>query len=168
MPATLWAWQVDDAVHFETHVRPILKAHCWRCHGEEEELKGKLDTRTARLLLTGGDSGPALVPGDHANSLIHARAASGEMPPDVKPLTPAQIATLARWIDSGAKTLRDEPTTLAAGDTFTVEERAHWSFSADPPSGASQFAEPATGLQLDRRVSFGALGSQGSQFWSSG
>jgi hypothetical protein len=128
MPATLWGWQVDDSVHFETHVRPILKAHCWRCHGEEVELKGSLDTRTARLLLQGGDSGAAIVAGDHANSLLYARALAGEMPPDAKKLTPAQIDVLARWIDSGAKTLRDEPTTLAAGDTFTVEERAHWSF----------------------------------------
>ena len=128
MPATLSACQVDDTVHFETHVRPILKAHCWRCHGEEDELKGSLDTRTARLLFQGGDSGAAIVTGDHAKSLLYVRASAGEMPPDAKKLTPAQIDILARWIDSGAKTLRDEPTTLAAGDTFTAEERAHWSF----------------------------------------
>src|SRR5262245_62573895 len=46
-------------VTFEAHVRPLLKAHCWQCHGEEEEMKGKLDARLARSLLKGGDSGPA-------------------------------------------------------------------------------------------------------------
>lgn len=127
VPARLWAWPEGD-VHFETHVRPILKAHCWQCHGEEEELKGALDTRTARLLLKGGDSGASVVAGDHAASLLYQRAAAGEMPPDAKKLTPAQLEILARWIDTGAKTLREEPVELAAGDTFTVEEREHWSF----------------------------------------
>jgi hypothetical protein len=60
--------------------------------------------------------------------LLYARAASGEMPPEAKKLTPAQLDILARWIDSGAKTLRDEPAPLAAGATFTAEERGHWSF----------------------------------------
>lgn len=128
LPARLLAWQEGDAVHFETQVRPILKAHCWRCHGEEDELQGTLDTRTTRLLLKGGESGAAIVAGDHAQSLLYQRAAAGEMPPDAKKLTPDQLNVLARWIDSGAKTLRDEPTELAAGDTFTVEEREHWSF----------------------------------------
>ena len=32
----------DDSpvLHFERDARPILKAHCWQCHGEEEEVKG--------------------------------------------------------------------------------------------------------------------------------
>ena len=35
---------------FETHVRPILKAHCFHCHGEEDELQGGLDLRLVRLM----------------------------------------------------------------------------------------------------------------------
>ncbi|HEY4308940.1 MAG TPA: PSD1 and planctomycete cytochrome C domain-containing protein [Pirellulales bacterium] len=127
-PGTLLAWQAADDVHFETHVRSILKARCWRCHGEDEELKGALDTRAARFLLSGGDSGAAIVPGDHAQSLLYERVASGDMPPDEKKLTSAEMETIARWIDAGAKTLREEPAVLAAGDTFTVEERGHWSY----------------------------------------
>ena len=42
------AWQVAaEPLNFETHVRPILKAQCWQCHGEEEELKGALDAAVA-------------------------------------------------------------------------------------------------------------------------
>ena len=26
------------AILFERDVRPILKAHCWQCHGDEEKL----------------------------------------------------------------------------------------------------------------------------------
>src|SRR5262245_21499584 len=48
---------------FEAHIRPILKAHCFHCHGEEEKHEGKLDVRLTRLLVKGGESGAAIVPG---------------------------------------------------------------------------------------------------------
>jgi hypothetical protein len=129
MPASLEAWQAEvEPIQFETHVRPILKAHCWQCHGEEDEPKGSLDARLARFLVQGGDSGPAIAPGDHAASLLYQRVATGEMPPGKKKLSPRQIGMLARWIDGGAKTVGDEPQTLPPGDTFTEQERSHWSF----------------------------------------
>lgn len=125
--SSVWA-EDRPAIAFETEVRPILKAHCWHCHGEEEELKGSLDTRLARFLLKGGDSGPAVVAGNHAESPLYERVASGEMPPGKKKLTPEEVATLARWIDAGGRTLRPEPEVLADGDIFSEEEKSHWSF----------------------------------------
>jgi hypothetical protein len=119
---------VRPGISFEADVRPILKAHCWHCHGEEAELEGGFDTRLARFLLKGGDSGPAVVPGKHAESLIYQRISAGEMPPGDKRLPPEALATLEKWIDVGAPTARPEPESLAAGDVFTEEERAHWSF----------------------------------------
>jgi len=113
---------------FEKDIRPILKAHCWQCHGEEEELKGGMDARLVRLLLKGGESGPAIVPGDHASSLLYQRMDAGEMPPGKKRLPAEELDLLARWIDAGATTARPEPESLAVGDTFTEEERQHWSF----------------------------------------
>lgn len=115
-------------IHFETEIRPILKAHCWHCHGEEGELKGSLDTRLSRFLLEGGDTGPAVVPGKHADSPLYQRIAAGEMPPGKKKLPPQELEKIARWIDGGALTLRPEPEQLAEGDIFTDEERQHWSF----------------------------------------
>ncbi len=120
-----------DASHslsFEADVRPILKAHCWHCHGEEDELAGGLDTRLARLLKSGGDSGAAIVPGDSGASLLHQRIAAGEMPPEGKQLPPEALSTIARWIDAGARTARAEPESLPRGDVFSEEERSHWSF----------------------------------------
>jgi mono/diheme cytochrome c family protein len=129
LPATLRAWQPPtEPVRFETHIRPILKAHCWQCHGEDDELKGALDTRLARFLLKGGDSGPAFVAGEHAKSLLYERITLGEMPPGKKKLSPREIELFARWIDEGAKAVGQEPETLPAGDTFTDQERSHWSF----------------------------------------
>ncbi|HJN83111.1 MAG TPA: c-type cytochrome domain-containing protein, partial [Verrucomicrobiota bacterium] len=46
-------------VTFEADVRPILKAHCFHCHGEDGTAKGGLDVRLRRLLLKGGKHGPA-------------------------------------------------------------------------------------------------------------
>jgi hypothetical protein len=117
-----------DDVRFETHVRPILKAHCFHCHGEEEEKEGNLDVRLARFLAAGGDSGPALVPGKSAESLIYQRVDSGEMPPGDKNLSPQEKETLLRWIDQGALTVRAEPETIAEGSEWTEEERSWWAF----------------------------------------
>ena len=119
----------DDPLQFEVDVRPILKAHCWQCHGEEQELEGGMDVRLVKFLLKGGESGAAIVPGNHAESLMYQRIASGEMPPGDKKMTPEELERIALWIDSGASTLRAEPETLAIGEEMlTDEERQHWSF----------------------------------------
>lgn len=120
--------RAEEGPFFEKDVRPILKAHCWHCHGEEDHREGKLDTRLARFLLTGGETGPAIRTGDPEQSLLIQRIASGEMPPGKKKVTPHELQVLRRWIATGAKTARAEPEMLADGDTFTDEERSHWSF----------------------------------------
>ncbi len=127
-PVWLPAQEAGLPIQFETGVRAIFKAHCWQCHGEEEDPKGGLDLRLVRYMSAGGDSGPAIVAGKHEESLVYQRVAAGEMPPGKKKLSPEEVETIARWIDSGAKTARPEPESLAAGDTFSDEERSHWSF----------------------------------------
>src|SRR6478672_6242560 len=96
LPAT-----AAQPLSFEQHVRPILRAHCFQCHGEEDEHEGSLDLRLVRLISKGGDSGPAIVPGKADASLIVQRLLAGEMPPEVKgkPLSAQQIATIRTWID---------------------------------------------------------------------
>lgn len=118
----------DDGPKFESDVRPILKTHCWQCHGEESELEASLDLRLARFIKSGGDSGSAVSAQDHEGSLIWQRVVSGEMPPGPKRLSAAEIQVIANWIDSGAKTLRPEPESILNEGHFTEEERKHWSF----------------------------------------
>ncbi len=117
-----------DSPLFEKDVRPILKAHCWHCHGEEDQHEGKLDTRLARFLFKGGETGSSIVAGDSKASLLIQRVVSGEMPPGKKKLSPRELDILTQWVATGAKTARPEPEMLADGDTFTDEERSHWSF----------------------------------------
>jgi hypothetical protein len=113
---------------FEKDIRPILKAHCFDCHGEGEQLKGGLDVRLRRLMLEGGDDGPVIVPGKPEKSLLFTKVQSGEMPKREKKLTREQITQIKQWIAGGAKTARPEPTELAKGAGITEEERAFWSF----------------------------------------
>ncbi|MFM8357298.1 MAG: DUF1549 domain-containing protein, partial [Verrucomicrobiota bacterium] len=114
---------------FERDIRPILKAHCFDCHGEGEQLKGGLDTRLRRLLVAGGDSGPAIVPGQPARSELLALVESGKMPKRDKKLAPAEVALLRQWIATGARTARPEPAELPRGTSgISEEERSFWSF----------------------------------------
>jgi mono/diheme cytochrome c family protein len=112
---------------FESRVRPILKTHCFQCHGEDEKHEGKLDLRLARLIAKGGESGPAIVAGKHADSLLWQRIAANEMPPGEKKLSDKERRVIAEWIDAGAKTARPEPEAIS-DDDVTDEERAFWSF----------------------------------------
>lgn len=88
---------------FEKHVRPLLAARCWRCHGAEAS-KGGLRLHTAEDLAEGGDSGPAVVAGMPEKSrIIEAIRYQGElkMPPKGR-LSSAEVAILTDWVRSGA------------------------------------------------------------------
>jgi hypothetical protein len=121
------AADVPGELSFESQIRPILKANCFHCHGEEDKAEGKLDLRLARLLVKGGESGASIVPGQAERSLLVKRIASGEMPPGEKKLTSQQVDLITRWVAKGAKTARPEPETPPVGN-FTDEERSFWSF----------------------------------------
>src|SRR4051812_39275346 len=75
-----------DVEFFEKHVRPVLVEKCVSCHGPKTQRGGlRLDSRQAAL--QGGDSGPALVPGQPEKSLIVSavrRAGDVKMPPKDK------------------------------------------------------------------------------------
>lgn len=122
-------WSLSAApLTYEKDVRPILKAHCFHCHGEDGEAKGGLDVRLRHLLLSGGDSGPAIIPGQARKSLLVEVLHSGEMPKGAKKLADVEIATIERWVNSGAPTARPEPAKLGPEHVFTDEERAWWAF----------------------------------------
>ena len=114
-------------VSFERDVRPILKTHCFPCHGEGEKLKGGVDLRLRRLMLTNAESGTVLVPGRPAESLVLKLIRSGEMPKGEKKLTPTEVSRIERWIEQGAPTLRPEPLTVPRV-YLTEEEREWWAF----------------------------------------
>ena len=117
----------EPKLTYEQHVRPILKAHCFHCHGESGVKEGNLDLRLKRFIVAGGDSGNALTAHNSAESLLVERIEAGEMPPEDKSLPADDLALIKKWIDQGAPTVRKEPTTIS--DThLTEEEKSFWSF----------------------------------------
>ncbi|MCH2211345.1 MAG: PSD1 and planctomycete cytochrome C domain-containing protein [Fuerstiella sp.] len=119
--------QPSEELTFEEHVRPIFKAHCFQCHGEEPELSGDLDVRLVRLMRAGGESGPVIVPGQPNDSLLWQYIDSDEMPQGSKKLTTAQKDSIRRWLEQGAKTARPEPENVEDA-RFTNEELSHWAW----------------------------------------
>jgi len=120
----------EEKLTYERDVRPILKAHCFQCHGEEPDPEGSLDVRLRRFLIAGGDSGAAIVPGKPEESFLIERIRSGDMPPgddEAKRVPAKELALLERWISEGAITAREEPETIT-GSYITEEERSFWSF----------------------------------------
>src|SRR5262245_1006994 len=121
------AVQASQPLTFEQHVRPILRANCFQCHGEEDQHEGSLDLRLVRLISKGGDSGPVIVPGKPDDSLIVQRLTAGEMPPEGKgkPLSAKELETIRTWIEQGAKTAGPEPDSPVA---VADDEKSFWSF----------------------------------------
>ena len=119
----------EREVTFEKDVRPILKAHCTHCHGEEEKPKGGVDLRLRRFMDKELDGGAhVLVPGQPEKSEMILLIREGEMPRKGKRLTDEQISILERWIAQGAKTTRPEPATLPPGAFIAEDDREFWSF----------------------------------------
>jgi hypothetical protein len=130
--------------YFETEVRPLLVEHCQECHGgDEPEARLRLDSRQA--LLSGGESGPAIVPDKPDESLlIRAVEYLGDlkMPPDGK-LSDTEIAALRRWVEMGApwpdNNSGAESDSAAMEFQVTAAQQAWWAFQpvSDPPAPES-------------------------------
>src|SRR6476660_6378643 len=94
----------SHTVNFAAEVQPIFESSCIKCHGRGKEKGGfRLDTR--ETFLKGGDSGPAVVTGKSAESLLISLV-QGFDPDSVMPnkgsrLTAEQIGILRAWIDQG-------------------------------------------------------------------
>ncbi len=143
IPAGPSVWAVDSEEFFERQVRPVLAGTCVKCHGAVKASGGlRLDSREA--ILKGGESGPAVVPGDPKHSLliraIGHEDESLEMPPG-KLLPESSRADLAAWVASGAKW----PKPATPGRTRTIDGQKHWAFepllNVAPPEDTTGWAE---------------------------
>jgi cytochrome c553 len=92
---------------FADFVKPALDKRCGGCH-KDDDPSGGLSMADVASLRSGGDSGPAIVPGDANASLLVERVLlpvsdSDHMPPDGLPdLTPGEIGLVSAWIERGA------------------------------------------------------------------
>ncbi|MBI3881690.1 MAG: PSD1 domain-containing protein [Verrucomicrobia bacterium] len=124
----------EQTEFFEKHIRPVLVETCYKCHSTESgKSKGSLLLDTKDATLKGGDTGPAVVPGDLDKSLLikAVRYTDSElkMPPakDGGKLPPEKIADLEAWVKMGAPDPRTGPAVAKAG--MNIEKaREHWAF----------------------------------------
>jgi hypothetical protein len=105
---------------FQNDIRPILMSHCAACHSVSVR-QGGLSIEARESLLAGGKSGPAILPGRPSDSLLLTMVASGVMPKVGPKLTPEQIETIRRWIESPDPGGADSP--VAATAPPEVSER---------------------------------------------
>lgn len=109
LPVCGWSDAVaaqEDVADYASSVAPLLQKYCTACHGADEP-ESDLDLSSFAGLSRGGQGGPVIVAGASADSRL-IRVLRGEaepaMPPeDFEAPTEKEIATLAAWIDGGAR-----------------------------------------------------------------
>lgn len=132
----------QQATFFQQKVRPVLESACFKCHSHEaKKSKGGLVVDSLAALLKGGESGPAVVPGDLGKSLL-VKAIRFEdddirMPPNGK-LPEEQIAILVEWVRQGAPwpgatKETAEPSNKRIPGKITEEDRQWWAFQPLKP-----------------------------------
>lgn len=104
-PGSSKALPTQDPNPYADRIQPILAKYCVACHSHDAP-ESNLKLLSLASMITGGDSGPALIPGKPSESLILRRILGldePKMPPeDSAQPTPEEIETIQRWIEQGA------------------------------------------------------------------
>jgi hypothetical protein len=130
---------------FEQKIRPVLVQHCYKCHSAQaKKIRGGLLLDTRDGLREGGDSGPAVVPGDPAASLLlkAIRYEDQEMPPSGK-LPDRVIADFEKWIRQGAVDPREGKAAPPPTKSIDIEAgKRFWSFQLPQAHAAPRVSNP--------------------------
>ena len=155
---------------FERRIRPVLAQDCYECHSSQGKPKGGLALDHREALLRGGESGPAIVPGDPAASrlltAIRRTDPQLQMPKARAPLTATVVDDFVTWIRDGAIDPRDGPPTAEqlAQDTdwnAVVQRRlAWWSFQPLRPPDAARSDAAGEEHPIDRLLRGGLAAMQ--------
>ena len=125
----------EQIAFFESKIRSVLADRCYECHSAKaEKIKGGLLLDSRAGVVKGGDTGPAITPGDLDASLLIAAVRHTDkdlaMPPK-KMLPPEQIAAIEEWVKMGAPDPRTENTVAKVEAKSAIDwNKAHdwWSF----------------------------------------
>ena len=119
-----------DVEFFEKKIRPLLAQHCYECHGPDVQESGLRLDRQGNMR-TGGDSGPAVVPGNAEQSLLLAAVTYADealqMPPDER-LPDESIALFRRWILAGAPSPETSDEHVVSEEFNLAQARQFWAF----------------------------------------
>jgi hypothetical protein len=142
----------DRTQQFESEIRPLLIRHCYECHSAESgKTKGGLRLDSPNGWSVGGDSGPALIPGEPDASLILKAVGYSDvdlqMPPKYR-LKPSEIASLRRWIAHGAFDPREVAPTPSSSASKTAGA-GFWAYQLPgnhPPPRTANTRWPGTAI----------------------
>lgn len=135
-----------EKVTYDEQVRPLLKARCFSCHGEDEQ-NADLNLQSFATAVAGGSSGPVLKPGRPNSSLLFQAITHAEgveaMPPNADKLPEEEIEMIRRWIaggllENGSSTVREtaalELGPLASGRPDVPAMPANLPTAFEPPT----------------------------------
>ena len=105
--------------------KKVMQDNCYACHGDGGTANGGFNFSLVvpRLIETG-----KVAPGQPDVSRIYARVLDGSMPPGPDKPSAAEIETLRRWIEAGAKDW--DPDFCAVRDPMTPEEELNYMVEA--------------------------------------
>ncbi len=145
----------EQVKFFEAKIRPVLLESCARCHSTDggQGIRGGLSISSRESLRIGGESGPAVVPGDlDASVLWEAINYRGLRMPPNQQLPPQVISDFRQWIEMGAPDPR-VPTEQVVQSKVTPEKiaegRSFWAFQV-PRRPAIPPAAPWSAAPIDR------------------
>ena len=122
----------DEQIEFfESKVRPILVERCFECHGPDSKpIEGSFSVGSRKAIVSGGDTGAGIVPGDAKNSLLIDAVNYGdvyEMPPDTK-LPDEEISILTKWVNMGAPWPSKTDVEIKTSEELDIQKRKseHW------------------------------------------
>jgi mono/diheme cytochrome c family protein len=96
----------NETVSFKNDIAPLLLANCASCHGLGRRPSGRFNLTTFAGMLRGGENGPAVLPGNPAEShIIKKLLGTGggqRMPANGDPFDDAQMELISKWITEGA------------------------------------------------------------------
>ncbi|MEO6741542.1 MAG: PSD1 and planctomycete cytochrome C domain-containing protein [Chthoniobacteraceae bacterium] len=125
----------EQTEFFESKIRPVLADTCYRCHSADAgKSKGGLTLDSRDAILKGGETGPAVVPGDATKSLLIKAINYGDpdlqMPPSSTggKLSDVQIADLTTWVKMGAPVPANATAIKSKLSGMTDKARGHWSY----------------------------------------
>ena len=148
----------ESVQFFEAKIRPVLVEQCYRCHSVDgQAIRGGLSVESKDALLAGGESGPAIVPGNLEESILWnaINYQDYKMPPK-NPLPKGVIEDFRKWIEMGAPDPRVS-SGIVVHSKVTPEEvlkgKEFWSFKTPLKTApeASQHSKWAS-TEIDRHV----------------
>ncbi len=126
-PTALGQSQASQRIDYHADVVPIFRTHCAQCHSEQN-IEGNLNLLSPQSIVDGGFSGlPIVGPSVEASELIQrikSEDSDFRMPKSKAALSPAEITTLANWVEQGG--LFEPPKKPPAPPTMTDRLAQVW------------------------------------------